>query len=990
MESRLTRAVKDERKLWHVGSNDRKFIPHHRVDEILTDDAVIDVLREYELEPWVFDRTKNKVLDGGKKTFAILLLLGEGRRICAFVEQEQYSNAGLDAKLPLELSAAEAYVGDRADDFVLYQWELIAPIFSKDGPHLQKPGTILPFLSERRLNDREGSFGTIHEVRMPSSHVPLLLQPAQDVSSRSLHSLTSLLMMRKIITLIRKDVESKSQVTDLAKETDTAEENVTASKAALRAEMDMLKYLNDLKHPNIVQLLGSYSKGTTHSFLFPQKACNLGDILAGHESTPVLAEDRIAFQALGQLASALHSLHNFTSNLFQVEFIGCHRDIKPDNILVDDGGFYLADFGLSVFHSKADGSSTSYNHGGGLYRAPECQQGPTFENGRVNRASDIWSFGCILAEILTYLTKGADGVEKFKVRRTFPLYPWYTTQMFHAGDKEHPEVEPWLRSLPISPDCAKAGLLVLVLEMLNMDPLQRPSAGDVTLRLRSLSIQCQIEGIVSRLNTICAFAQDLELDIERERLSTVLKATCMDRTQEDSLSVDLRRALKAIFSTESGVQNAFRNFDALGLESSEYHPGEVVISAQALRPLRFHLRVAVESLIGAVSESTRKEMQNLLEIKFLSTEDRDILKRYSNIGEEHPVLSRLAAAKLMSISLSSSTGENATNLRYNVSALSNPRRVGHIELADFQGATVIVERRAIEASWTDEFGRRLLRRVIRLAEELAKPPIPEFRTLQCVGFCADMETLSYNLFFRLPGTGPDTSLQTMASALGHRTGKPRLEHRFHLALNLARSIAQFHKASWLHKNINSSSVVFFHPTDGSSSDNGSSVQPPVDYRFPLIVGFNYSRPEDESKWSEGLISDLSLLDYHHPDYAQHRRGFCIEDDYYSLGIVLLEIGLWKTLAKSIAKLEADKKIAKRASPDVLKKAILVELVPQLGVQMGSAYEQTVRCCLEGINKESRGADSASSGSTVALMEFTEKVVKRLQVCTSVVGSASEY
>jgi hypothetical protein len=182
MESRLRRIVQDEKELWNVKSLNRKFIPQHRVDEILTDNAIIEVLQEYALKPWEFERAKSQILDGGKKTFAILLMLGEGKRICAFVEQEQYSNAGLDAKLPLELSAAKAYVGDRADDFELRQWELIAPVFSKDGPHLLKPGTILPFLSEQRLQDREGSFGTIYEVEMPSSHVPLIAQPAQDVS----------------------------------------------------------------------------------------------------------------------------------------------------------------------------------------------------------------------------------------------------------------------------------------------------------------------------------------------------------------------------------------------------------------------------------------------------------------------------------------------------------------------------------------------------------------------------------------------------------------------------------------------------------------------------------------------------------------------------------------------------------------------------------------------------------------------------------------
>jgi hypothetical protein len=73
---------------------------------------------------------------------------------------------------------------------------------------------------------------------------------------------------------------------------------------------------------------------------------------------------------------------------------------------------------------------------------------------------------------------------------------------------------------------------------------------------------------------------------------------------------------------------------------------------------------------------------------------------------------------------------------------------------------------------------------------------------------------------------------------------------------------------------------------------------------PFIVGFNYSRPENNSKWSEGLNADeLWQLDYHHPDYAQRQKLFCMRHDYDSLGIVLLEIGLWKTLKRCIEKLE---------------------------------------------------------------------------------------
>jgi serine/threonine protein kinase len=81
--------------------------------------------------------------------------------------------------------------------------------------------------------------------------------------------------------------------------------------------------------------------------------------------------------------------------------IGCHYDLKPANILVDDNKFLLADFGLSRFKDNSEDSQTSYKSVRGSYVAPECKNindvGDT--KARIGRSSDIWSLGCIILEI---------------------------------------------------------------------------------------------------------------------------------------------------------------------------------------------------------------------------------------------------------------------------------------------------------------------------------------------------------------------------------------------------------------------------------------------------------------------------------------------------------------------------------------------------------------------------------------------------------------
>ena len=154
------------------------------------------------------------------------------------------------------------------------------------------------------------------------------------------------------------------------------------------------------------------------------------------------------------LADALDYLHNRLYSKSHVSL--SHNDIKPENILViypettneqdwyPVGQWKLADFGLSVVknkrlsdsHSKhlsADNASFSPSNPQqthrterpssvskamparypGQYTAPELdQKTPQKADGR---SADVWSFGCVLSEIITYAVKlDCKPVEKFR------------------------------------------------------------------------------------------------------------------------------------------------------------------------------------------------------------------------------------------------------------------------------------------------------------------------------------------------------------------------------------------------------------------------------------------------------------------------------------------------------------------------------------------------------------------------------------------------
>ncbi|CAB54196.1 Protein kinase domain-containing protein [Caenorhabditis elegans] len=87
-----------------------------------------------------------------------------------------------------------------------------------------------------------------------------------------------------------------------------------------------------------------------------------------------------------------------------------HRDLKPENILMNqEGDVKLCDFGHS---NKEDPTSNTPYIVQRFYRAPEiiCE---TTDNNKTN--VDIWSLGCILAELLTghVLFRGKDHIDQF-------------------------------------------------------------------------------------------------------------------------------------------------------------------------------------------------------------------------------------------------------------------------------------------------------------------------------------------------------------------------------------------------------------------------------------------------------------------------------------------------------------------------------------------------------------------------------------------------
>lgn len=193
--------------------------------------------------------------------------------------------------------------------------------------------------------------------------------------------------------------------------------------------------------------------------------------------------------------------------------IGCHHDLKPNNILVQDGSFILADFGLFRLKTPEDDSKTIFK-GMGDYLASACR-GTESERQPVGRKSDIWALGCILLELLVYMLHGSTGVRHFREERETNTGNWIEYS-FHLNGRLKSQVDSWCEGTQrMTDDLAVKLLFKLARQMLNAKPEARPDAALSECRLRARHL---IDMSLKSYDVLVNASSSPELFIEYQRL----------------------------------------------------------------------------------------------------------------------------------------------------------------------------------------------------------------------------------------------------------------------------------------------------------------------------------------------------------------------------------------------------------------------------------------------------------------------------------------
>ncbi|KAH8680242.1 kinase-like domain-containing protein [Ilyonectria robusta] len=431
----------------------RDFVPSASLDAIFTLGAIENAVEQLVCQP--DDRTglAHAIYNQGKKLFAILVWMQEPDAIVTFRSHDL-----LDRKLPFEsshiddlgLKFAHGLVSDEQWKFVPYSfpptmWECHREIDTD---------MVMPFVGKAEKVGA-GMHADVYKVAIAPSEQAFYPKDSARVQ------------------IIKKSL------------------NPNVEQNRVRQELLCLRLLNHLKHPNIVCMLGSYTQMEQHHFLFPCLDMDLSTFLKRDTRFGNFESDCTFYSALRGLGSALshvHRLHlNQKTHGMDFDGIGWHHDIRPANVLVSKTTFLLTDFGLATFQQGRVKSKMLWQPTSGDYVAPECLDADQKEQ-IVDQAIDVWAFGCLLAEIVTYMEKGAAGVKEFSQHRlSIGRGGWTDSQFYDADGETKDLVKEWLGSLATNSveERLIPSLVNTSLRAMTAVRLRRPRmmhiAGDLTL-----------------------------------------------------------------------------------------------------------------------------------------------------------------------------------------------------------------------------------------------------------------------------------------------------------------------------------------------------------------------------------------------------------------------------------------------------------------------------------------------------------------------------
>ncbi|KAG5252456.1 LRR receptor serine/threonine-protein kinase [Salix suchowensis] len=233
--------------------------------------------------------------------------------------------------------------------------------------------------------------------------------------------------------------------------------------------------LISLRHENLVQLLGGYSKkdlhlliyeymetGSLHKALFEQR----------HTSTETELSWSARFDICLGIAKGLNYLHEEEEKSIKIKIV--HGNINAKNILLDKTHTAkLSDFGLATIYNEEDPFQAIKARGSRVYMAPEHALGKA-----ITVKADVYSYGVVVLEIVS----GRSNTEYIPNQEADFLLD--TAGRLHQQGKFLNLVDKKLGSRFDNKQALT--LLHLAMECINQSPTLRPSMSEVVTKLSDI------------------------------------------------------------------------------------------------------------------------------------------------------------------------------------------------------------------------------------------------------------------------------------------------------------------------------------------------------------------------------------------------------------------------------------------------------------------------------------------------------------------------
>lgn len=404
---------KSAEKMGRRGSNNdinANYIPENSLKTWLTQTRIQGLLKALFKDDRDAVPDASRVIQHYLRPFAILLTIGCGSMIRLFMNRLSLR----DSALPFFTEPAEfpTLAGSNLfQSFYNWQWHFYPTKLEYNMADDLSDDYILPMV----IDEQRGSGGSavVYKVTVDPEYNGLIPGDGSDYSTTRLTSNTFALKT------YRRNSEAKKYF----------DNECTAYKR--------LRY-QDKPHANIIGYYGSFVRYNTYNIILEYAdRGTLNDFLQEtHEPTNSTGIMTFWTQFLGILHGLAH-IHGTPGLALEDPWVllGWHHDLTPDNILVVTRNhespynceFKIADFGLAHFQRF---STSTYNatdmdqHGSNAYSAPEAYRSSALEKARlqVPQNVEIWSIGCILSEVATWITEGMPKVLEYRRRRAMEVH----------------------------------------------------------------------------------------------------------------------------------------------------------------------------------------------------------------------------------------------------------------------------------------------------------------------------------------------------------------------------------------------------------------------------------------------------------------------------------------------------------------------------------------------------------------------------------------